>query len=133
VAKDGQEAREPFLQLLDRKKKENYKNGAVIRWAIRAEASQAVILGLQGLPASLAYIRTKAQFSLDNCPAILLAAVPLEMTMSKAGLVVGPPPILFTAAPADTYRNLIEDPTPAVEGNIMNYTAELLEKHGTME
>jgi hypothetical protein len=50
------------------------------------------------------------------------------MTMSKAGLVVGPPPILFTAAPADTYRNLIEDPTPAVEGNIMNYTAKLVWK-----
>jgi hypothetical protein len=60
VEKDGQEARGPLLQLLDRKKKENYKNGAVIRWAFRAEASQAVMLGLQGLPASLAHIRTKA-------------------------------------------------------------------------
>jgi hypothetical protein len=116
VTKDGKDATEQLLRILDRKKKENYKIGAVLRWAFRADTTQTVLLALQGLPASLPYIKSKAQFSLDSCPAILLASVQLEMPVSRARLVAGPPPILFTPTPEETFRNIKDDPSPAIEG-----------------
>jgi hypothetical protein len=119
VTREGKDATEQILQTLERLKKQSYKRGAVLRWAIRADTTQSVFLCLQGLPASIAHIKSRAQFSLDNCPAILLASTPLEMPLSRAGLVVGPPPTLFTPAPDETIKNLKEDPTAALEGEAL--------------
>jgi hypothetical protein len=130
VIKDGKNATEQILRVLDQQKKKSYKKGAVLRWAFRASGTQAVILGLQGLPAFLAYIKCKAQFSMDNCPALLLAEVALEMPMSKAGLIEGPPPMLFTPTPDDTMKHIMEDPTAALEGKDMHKTVQ---KHNELE
>jgi hypothetical protein len=116
VTREGEDATEQILQTLEQLRKQSYKRGAVLRWAIRADTTQTVILGLQGLPASIAHIKSRAQFSLDNCPAILLASTPLEMPLSRAGLVVGPPPTLFSPAPDETIESLKGDPTAALEG-----------------
>jgi hypothetical protein len=125
VRKDDKDETVRLLQVLDRKKKENYKNGAVLRWAVRADTSQAVLLCLQGLPASLAYIKTKAQLSLDNCPAVLLGTIPLHMPMSRSGPVMGPPPVLFSPLPEDTIRYIREDPSMAAEGKKLHYTDKI--------
>jgi hypothetical protein len=116
VTKNGQDAEEKFLSLMEEFQKKSYKNGAVIRWAFKAYQHVSVMLGLQALPGSLAFIKSKAQFCMDSTPSILLSMVPLLMPPSNTALVLGPPPTLFSPTPDATLSNLMANPTKALKG-----------------
>jgi hypothetical protein len=116
VTKNGEDASEGFLRITEALRKKNYKHGAVLRWAFRALNRQSVAVCLQALPASLVYMQTRAIFNLDNCPAVLLSTIPVDMPMSRTAWVVGPAPTLFTSSPDNTIECLQQDPTPSFKG-----------------
>ena len=68
---------ETFVKTLDVLREADYRVGAVLRWTIQASTPSQLILVLQTLPVSVAHIRTKAMFKMDNCPAISLATFEL--------------------------------------------------------
>jgi hypothetical protein len=116
VTKSGEDASEEFLKITEALRKKNYKHGAVLRWAFRALNGQSVAVCLQALPASLVHMQTRAMFNLDNCPAVLLSTIPVDMPMSRTAWVVGPEPTLFTSSPDNTVESLRQDHTPALKG-----------------
>jgi len=124
VTKNGQDAEEEFLSLFEEYQKKSYKNGAVIRWAFKAYENISVMLGLQALPGSLAFINSRAQYCMDGTPTILLSMVPLLMPPSNTAWVLGPPPTLFSPTPDATLKNLMADPTKALKGQ--SFQKELL-------
>ena len=115
---ETQEERGPeeFIKTLEDLQKENYKQGAVLRWAVHATTPSSLALILQALPASITHIKTRAQFKMDNCPAITLATVDLTCRFQRGAGVKGPAPILFSPQPEEAENKLNSNPATALAG-----------------
>ncbi len=118
VTKDGEDATEEFLSQLNAYHKADYKAGGVTRWAIMATGPRVLQLCLLGLPASSGRIKANSMFRMDNCPAVLLGALPLTVHFNKRRTVSGPVPTLFSPDPPATEEALNRDPTIAYPGKL---------------
>ncbi len=116
VVKDGQNKRDDLLRAIKAAQQTDYTQGAVLRWAIHAVEGRSLQLDLQGLPASGGKIKSRAQFRLDSCPAVLQATYPLTADFNQEETVNGPRPILCSPDPEATTVALCRDPRTALSG-----------------
>ena len=111
---------EDCIMRLNKLYEEDYRHGAVLRWAIQAATPTQLVLVLQSLPASLSHIKAKAQFKMDDCPAVTLATFDLTCSFFRGQRIKGPAPILFSTQPKDTEEALTKDTSQLLEGKNKN-------------
>ena len=111
ITDTGESTAEEFVKTIEDLTGEDYRVGASLRWAVQATTPTQLAVVLQTLPISLAHIKTKAIFKMDNCPAVALRSFDLTCRFQRGRGVTGPIPTLFAAHPQETETSLREDPT----------------------